>query len=415
MCLNKLVELEKSQKHGTVVLSKKAADRHATTTSWMAQHPRRPSLFTLSTLWLLLCSGLVYKYHQLSLVFFAFCASFALAFVLMIITIGSNNSSNSQQQQQLRRIKAVVGLAACSLQWYYYLALEQESSAHRALSVAAGYLAFDHWYSALYLHQHLKSVVAVLEDAATLITMIVVLVLCMRAEEEEGSSWFVLGDDFDSKLPSAVAGWTLYKALRLFAVLVFVEPPQPKALTAKVVTEPLLDRQTPNTKGVALQSFSSVQKSKKGIAVEEPLSSSITPVSPSLLWSIHGVTYDLTSYVEQHPGGREAILLGQGRQDCTALFQSYHPFTAVQASQILRKYRVEQDTKVASATTTTTMQKDAFYEILCQRVAQTLQKEHGFDPIADRAATPRRALYYFVVWTAVVITGVAHCRVSPMR
>ena len=43
-------------------------------------------------------------------------------------------------------------------------------------------------------------------------------------------------------------------------------------------------------------------------------------------WTIHGHDYDLDDFVEQHPGGKEAILLGKGR-DCTALFESYHPFT----------------------------------------------------------------------------------------
>lgn len=45
-----------------------------------------------------------------------------------------------------------------------------------------------------------------------------------------------------------------------------------------------------------------------------------------LLWMIHGVPYDLQEFVDRHPGGRESILLGRGR-DCTALFESYHAFS----------------------------------------------------------------------------------------
>jgi cytochrome b involved in lipid metabolism len=45
------------------------------------------------------------------------------------------------------------------------------------------------------------------------------------------------------------------------------------------------------------------------------------------LWWIHGNGYDLDDFVKRHPGGREAILLGKGR-DCTALVESYHPFTS---------------------------------------------------------------------------------------
>ena len=44
------------------------------------------------------------------------------------------------------------------------------------------------------------------------------------------------------------------------------------------------------------------------------------------LWFIHGNGYDLKEFVERHPGGKEAILLGRGR-DCTALVESYHPFS----------------------------------------------------------------------------------------
>jgi cytochrome b involved in lipid metabolism len=47
----------------------------------------------------------------------------------------------------------------------------------------------------------------------------------------------------------------------------------------------------------------------------------------SSLWWIHGDGYDLNEFVSRHPGGFEAILLGKGR-DCTALAESYHPFSS---------------------------------------------------------------------------------------
>jgi fatty acid desaturase len=43
------------------------------------------------------------------------------------------------------------------------------------------------------------------------------------------------------------------------------------------------------------------------------------------LWYIYGHGYDLTQFVPKHPGGTLALLSGQGR-DCTALFESYHPW-----------------------------------------------------------------------------------------
>jgi cytochrome b involved in lipid metabolism len=49
-------------------------------------------------------------------------------------------------------------------------------------------------------------------------------------------------------------------------------------------------------------------------------------LSSDKIWWIHGNGYDLSRFVERHPGGKEAILLGRGR-DCTALFESYHIFS----------------------------------------------------------------------------------------
>lgn len=40
-------------------------------------------------------------------------------------------------------------------------------------------------------------------------------------------------------------------------------------------------------------------------------------------WYINGEKYDLNDFVDNHPGGTTAILLGKGR-DCTNLFDSYH-------------------------------------------------------------------------------------------
>lgn len=39
--------------------------------------------------------------------------------------------------------------------------------------------------------------------------------------------------------------------------------------------------------------------------------------------AIRGKVYDVSTYVESHPGGREQLLLGAGR-DCTHVFESYH-------------------------------------------------------------------------------------------
>ena len=51
---------------------------------------------------------------------------------------------------------------------------------------------------------------------------------------------------------------------------------------------------------------------------------------------IHGRTYDLSAFVQQHPGGPTAILLAHGT-DATAMFESYHPFTRLPRA-VLAKY-----------------------------------------------------------------------------
>ena len=57
----------------------------------------------------------------------------------------------------------------------------------------------------------------------------------------------------------------------------------------------------------------------------------------SQLWVVHGVQYDLAGYIDRHPGGKEALLLGRGR-DCSALFESYHPFTDKHRYVLLRRF-----------------------------------------------------------------------------
>jgi len=58
-----------------------------------------------------------------------------------------------------------------------------------------------------------------------------------------------------------------------------------------------------------------------------------------LLWRIHGNDYNLAAFVPKHPGGQLAILSGRGR-DCTALFESYHPWND-KHRKVLKAYGTE--------------------------------------------------------------------------
>ncbi len=62
------------------------------------------------------------------------------------------------------------------------------------------------------------------------------------------------------------------------------------------------------------------------------------PSPPHKYWVIHGKAYDLEAYIAKHPGGRDAILLGRGR-DCTELFEQYHVLNNKHL-RVLERYRV---------------------------------------------------------------------------
>merc|ERR1712238_419963 len=117
------------------------------------------------------------------------------------------------------------------------------------------------------------------------------------------------------------------------------------------------------------------------------------------LWWIHGNGYDLKDFVHNHPGGIEAILLGKGR-DCTALVESYHPFSEDRVWKLLEKYYCytryhndddegeEQEEKknttqkeVTITTTTTTTTIDTMTKTYQkQQEQQRLDRSHGRVP-----------------------------------
>jgi cytochrome b involved in lipid metabolism len=92
-----------------------------------------------------------------------------------------------------------------------------------------------------------------------------------------------------------------------------------------------LIRQTLSNWSSSTSTSSSSSPPQKEPSTQQPSSNVVIQKSNSseevdpLLWMIHGVSYDLQEFVDRHPGGRESILLGRGR-DCTALFESYHAF-----------------------------------------------------------------------------------------
>jgi fatty acid desaturase len=367
-----------------------------------------------STVWFSLCACLVVRRKELSLVFYSFLGCFLLASVLpspvsrcaatrrasigLLVTAITTYMILLQWTQSQSSTCAFTSCAATVTEEEN---VDVEGTAEfQALALVTGYLAFDLWHT--FLHRHTAGgatsagatgsmTFMIWENAATLSSFMIVLTKWSRPPSEL------------LQFRRIALAWCAYKMVRLFMAQVIVTK---KEQTTTVTTSPTLPSDSPS------------------------------PLSTELVWTIHGSTYHLADFVDRHPGGKEAIMLGEGRPDCTALFESYHPFTA-KHRQVLAKYKpvnkplepvqpVDNDTsksKNNSKTTkrsasdnkprpesegeTLTRTEDPFYDLLKQRVYATLQ-EQGFDPATDRGASMQRAVYYVWVLGGVVLSGYYH-------
>lgn len=121
------------------------------------------------------------------------------------------------------------------------------------------------------------------------------------------------------------------------------------------------------------------------------------------LWQIHGKFYDFDSFVKEHPGGEEMIMLGKGR-DCTELFESVHSLSSRRPWELLKRYEIrvskktgkkiddgqsssdeeggvepgtatEIEGEIVPADELFTWTKDGFYGTLTSRVREHIKKE----------------------------------------
>ena len=59
-------------------------------------------------------------------------------------------------------------------------------------------------------------------------------------------------------------------------------------------------------------------------------------------WTLYGNEYDLSDFIDKHPGGKEILIKTRDMGDVTPLFETYHAFshkTAIKES--LEKYKIE--------------------------------------------------------------------------
>ena len=62
------------------------------------------------------------------------------------------------------------------------------------------------------------------------------------------------------------------------------------------------------------------------------------------MWNIYGKQYNLTKFIEDHPGGSDILIKTKGERDITVLFETYHAFSNKdQIKQILNKYEIIDD------------------------------------------------------------------------
>ncbi|KAL6055315.1 heme binding [Balamuthia mandrillaris] len=139
-------------------------------------------------------------------------------------------------------------------------------------------------------------------------------------------------------------------------------------------------------------------------AERSPVNGGYLPCYPKY-WAIHGEYYDLSSFVERHPGGEEMLLVGKGR-DCTELFESVHALSQLNLKALLAKYKVERSVWSALPNCPPpppdqfTWESNGFYSVLTQKVkrhfaekaqltqsqqAQKQQQQNGGTATSSRA------------------------------
>jgi hypothetical protein len=498
----------------------------STSSSSYSPHPWHlwHSLPIWSSVWLILCTSLVYKHVELILVFVTFVVCFIGSFLMMkmIMTMPQQQQQEQQQQEQqqqhhhsttrmmtseslanmCRRICDRIGLIVCSMAFWilaqhqspaqplplsssssapssslssslswvtqsFYSTFHETSTDFLAISIVAGYLAYEHWYRTLFCRPPPKPMWVVLEDAITLSYVLVLLTMTLDDNDQHDDHgngtttttslflypFFPTVQSLES-YRFMVTTWLMYRIIRLTFMATTPTTPSVSPETTNSVDATTAASATATTISTTTTPTTSTTSTTTTLAVSmiintfnsllhqfftlnrpaiDTVSSHDTRSTIPYAWRIHNIEYDLSTFVHKHPGGAEAILLGQSR-DCTALFESYHPFTT-QHRKVLEKYQIvtsppatttsttttttttisttPSDTTTTTTPTTTTPvdRNDFFYDILCERVEKVLKDHHHMDPIRDRCATTARWCYYCFVVTMTILTGYWHCQV----
>jgi linoleoyl-CoA desaturase len=124
-------------------------------------------------------------------------------------------------------------------------------------------------------------------------------------------------------------------------------------------------------------------------------------------WSLYGNCYDLSSFLEHHPGGRMILETARGEHDITPLFESYHQMgdlTAIQGR--LAHYLVEE----GCYTPKYTFDASGFYRTLAGRIREHFIAKHLLDPHATKSVLPY--IKADAAWYSACIATMVACGLS---
>jgi len=87
-------------------------------------------------------------------------------------------------------------------------------------------------------------------------------------------------------------------------------------------------------------------------------------------WTIHNATYDLTPWINQHPGGAYVLHVTRGT-DCTAMFETSHPLHRATVAKTLARYKCDD-----VATAAEPWDADGLYAEMCTAL-RAYSARHG--------------------------------------
>jgi len=319
----------------------------------------------LALIWFSLCASLVLTRIELALVFFSFMGSSAAASLVSLAVHPPNPMLIRNSIGILvYAISFILILSSISLRSIIQPSLESKQPEFHALALITGYLVFDLWYTVVHFSCKPGLLQTVWENALTLSIFVTILAKLAPV--------YALGR---YRAPALV--WICYRVCKIIWEIHYF-PLNYKKISASTK---LIDPPSP--------------QAKPQICISSPLTTN--------LWVIHGVEFDLSDFVQRHPGGVEAIELGRGR-DCTAMFESYHPFTDKHWDILVKYAPPGVDMKQLKLAST-----DPFYESLKRR-AYDLLRQNGVNPESHRGATTGRAIYYLLIFIGLLISAGFHVK-----